>query len=90
MKNELSRITIDVPAATHKRLKALAAHQGKSMRKMIMDLINLRLAAQNNEQECPYDHMPNAKTKKALDNIKKGKNLVHAKDAKDLLKKLGL
>ena len=42
------------------------------------------------EQECSEPHIPNAKTRKALENIKKGKNSVRCKDVKDLLKKLGL
>lgn len=90
MKNELSRITIDIPTTLHKKFKALAAHEGKTMREMVVEYINGQLSNNHNIQECQLDHTPNAKTKKAIENVKKGKNLVHAKDAKDLLKKLGL
>lgn len=38
-KKELSRITIDIPVADHKRLKAVAAILGKSMRDIVMDAI---------------------------------------------------
>jgi ribosomal 50S subunit-associated protein YjgA (DUF615 family) len=38
-KKELSRITIDMPIADHKRLKAVAAILGKSMRDIVMDAI---------------------------------------------------
>ncbi len=41
MKNreELSRITIQIPKTEHKRLKARAALSGKSMREIILELI---------------------------------------------------
>ncbi len=39
-KNELSRITIDLPKEDHKKLKALAAITDKSMRDVVVELIN--------------------------------------------------
>lgn len=90
MKKE-SRITIDIPVSVHKRFKSFAAKKGKSMRELIVNLINFQLSLPINEtEECHFSHEPNAETIEALKNIKKGKNLVRAKDAKDLLKKLGL
>ena len=38
-KSHLSRMTIDIPEEDHKRLKALAAVLGKSMRELIIDWI---------------------------------------------------
>ena len=91
MKRELSRITLDIPASIHKKFKSFAAKKGKSMREIMVDLIELQLSlSSKNEEECPYSHEPNAETKRSLENIEKGKNLVRAKDTKDLLKKLGL
>jgi 2-methylcitrate dehydratase PrpD len=90
-KNELSRITIDLPTDFHKKLKALAAMQGKSMRKIVVDLIDEQLSTKREKMdECPYGHEPNKKTIKALKNVQNRKNLVKAKDSKDLFKKLGL
>ena len=89
VKNELTRITIDIPASLHKKFKALAARKGKSMRKMVIDYINTQLKDQHPE-ECPYTHIPNKKTIEAIENIEKGKNLVKTKDLKDLFKKLGI
>lgn len=43
-KNDLSRITIDIPKEDHKRLKALAALEGKSMREIIIESIEERIA----------------------------------------------
>jgi metal-responsive CopG/Arc/MetJ family transcriptional regulator len=85
---ESSRITIDIPASIHKKFKAFAASRGKSMRSMVVEYINKQITVP--EEECTETHIPNAKTRKALENIKKGKNLVRCKDVKDLLKKLGL
>jgi hypothetical protein len=41
-------------------------------------------------QECPYDHTPNAKTRKAIEDTAKGKGLIRCKDANDLFKRLGI
>ena len=91
MKNELSRITIDVPISTHKKLKALAAHKRVSMRKIIEELIELRLSsAQNKKNECPYDHIPNKKLLKTIKEVEEKKDLKEYKNVEDLFKKLGI
>lgn len=40
--------------------------------------------------ECTKSHLPNAETKKAMENIAKGKNLIKPKSREDLYKKLGI
>ncbi len=80
-KKELSRITIDMPIADHKRLKAVAAILGKSMRDVVIDSI---------KEHLHQVKIPNKKTLKAIANIETGKDLVKAKNAKDLFKKLGI
>jgi len=40
------------------------------------------------EETCPYDHTPNKRLQKALENVEMGKNLVRCKDVADLFKKL--
>jgi predicted HicB family RNase H-like nuclease len=42
-KKNLSRITIDIQEQDHKRFKALAATQGKSMREIIVESIKKSL-----------------------------------------------
>ena len=79
-KNELSRITIDIPKVDHRRLKAMAAIHGKSMREIILESIEERLCENN---------YPNKETLEAIAEVEKGEDLVEAKDAKDLFKKLG-
>jgi hypothetical protein len=86
--SELSRITIDIPKASHKKLKAMAALEGKSMREVVNDLITERILAEN--QECRLDHTPNAETIKAIKEVKSRKGLIKAKNAADLFKKLGI
>ncbi|MDR3550311.1 MAG: hypothetical protein P4L31_02775 [Candidatus Babeliales bacterium] len=88
-KNEVSRITVDISAASHKKLKSLAALEGKSMRAIINELIDKQLSSQNKTKECPYSHKPNKKTLNALKNVNEGKNLVRVKDVKKFLKTLG-
>lgn len=42
-KRNLSRITIDIPEEDHKQFKIMAAIQGKSMRKIIIEDIKKHL-----------------------------------------------
>lgn len=83
-KNELSRVTIDMPKAMHKRLKTQAALQGKSMRKIILDLLELTEACRASS------HIPNKGTRKAIKDAEKKSNLVEVKDMQELFKKLGI
>jgi hypothetical protein len=80
-KSNLFRMTVDIPAEDHKRLKALAAVLGKSMREIVSDWIHWNLYSEN---------VPNAATLKAIESIEKGKDLIEAKDAQDLFRKLGI
>lgn len=80
-RKDVSRITIDIPLADHRRLKALAAILGKSMRDIVVDSI---------EEHLHRINVPNKETLEALTNIEAGKDLVKAKDAEDLFKKLGI
>lgn len=79
--NKLFRMTIDIPAEDHKRLKALAALLGKSMREIVADWIHGSLYSENT---------PNAETMKAIDSIEKGKDLIESKNAQEFFKKLGI
>lgn len=80
-KSNLSRMTIDLPSEDHKRLKALAAVLGKSMREIVVDWIHGNLYSEN---------VPNAETLKAIESIEKGKDLIESKDAEELFRRLGL
>ncbi len=78
-KGDFSRITIDMPKIDHKKLKAISAILGKSMRELVIESIREHL----------YKY-PNKETLKAIENVEKGKDLTKAKDIKDLFKKLGI
>lgn len=80
-KNYLSRMTIDIPIEDHKRLKALAAVLGKSMREIVAEWIHGNLYSENT---------PNAETLNAIKNVEEGKDLIEAKDVQDLFRKLGI
>jgi antitoxin component of RelBE/YafQ-DinJ toxin-antitoxin module len=80
-KNELSRITIDIPKLDHKKLKAMAAILGKSMQTIVRELI----------EEClKSSHYPNKTTIKAIKDAQAGKGLVKSDSLDDLFKKLGI
>jgi hypothetical protein len=80
-KNELSRITIDIPKIDHKKLKAIAALTGKSMREIVTQSI---------EELLKKTKVLNKETRKAIEDIEKGKGLTKAANAADLFKKLGI
>lgn len=83
-KNELARITIEVPKAQHKRLKTRAAFLGKSMKSLVLEMLEM------SETCLASDHYPNKETLKTISNIEQGKNLTEIKDLKALAKKFGL
>lgn len=80
-KSQTSRMTIDMPEEDHKRLKALAAVLGKSMREIIIEWIHEHLYSTNT---------PNAETLDAIKQIECGENLIESTDIDDLFKKLGI
>ena len=80
-RNDLSRITIDIPKESHKRLKAMAAILGKSMREIIIESIEEHLYGADS---------PNKDTLKTIEKVEKKKDLIEATDAEDLFKKLGI
>ena len=47
---KVTRITLDLPAKTHKRLKTLAAMRETSMREIIIDALNLHLKNMQSEE----------------------------------------
>jgi len=79
-KIDLSRLTIDIPKKTHKRLKAMAALKGKSMREYVSDLITQDV----------YKKIPNEETLKAIAAVEKSKDLVESKNAQELFDKLDI
>lgn len=83
-KNELSRVTVDMPKAMHKRLKTRAALQGRSMREIILDAI------ESTEACSLSSHIPNKITRKAIKDAQEGRDLVEVKNIKELFKKLGI
>lgn len=83
IKNDLSRLSIDIPKSQHKRLKKLSVDLGLSMRQIILDALE--------SIECRYgNHIPNEETIKSIEDVKARKNLIEAENIEDLFKKLGI
>ena len=59
-----------------------------SMREMFIAYLDKQIVSQD-EQECPYEHIPNKRTKKAIKDAQDKKNLIECQDINDLIKKLG-
>jgi hypothetical protein len=50
MKQQSVRTTVDIPAALYRRLKALAAHQGRSVRELILSGVRVTLSQRKRAQ----------------------------------------
>lgn len=84
-KNELARLTADIPKEYHTKIKSIALLTGKTIREILMEVID------SIDIKCiESDHIPNEETRKIFEEIKKGKNLIRGKKAEALTKKLGL
>ncbi len=76
-----TRMTIDVPARQHRRLKAIAALRGVPMKQIVLECIDKELYSQN---------IPNGETLKVFQETDEGKNLYHYEDVDEMFKKLGI
>lgn len=76
-----TRLTFELPSVDHKKLKALAALAGISLKDLILSCLRDNLLS---------DNIPNEETVKVFKETDEGKNLVHYKNATDLIEKLGL
>lgn len=74
-----ARMTIDMPSEEHKKLKAMAAFFGMSLKDLVLS--------------CLRDHLlnePNSETLKAFKETDEGKGIVRCDDFNDFVEKLGL
>jgi len=76
-----TRLTFELPAVDHKRLKAIAALAGVSLKDLILGCLQENLLSEN---------VPNEETIKVFKETDSGKNLVRYKNADDLINKLDL
>lgn len=74
-------MTVDMPLEEHKRLKAMAAFMGVSLKDLVLNCLRDNLLS---------DNKPNKKTLKAFKETDQGKGLVHCKDFNDFIDKLRL
>lgn len=79
--NDQARLTFELPAVDHKKLKAIAALAGVSLKDLILECLKENLLSEN---------VPNEETIRVFKETDEGKNLVHYKNADDLIDKLGL
>jgi len=52
-KEQLTRLTIDLPSSLHRQLKLAAVSQGKSMKEIILECVERELTANPSEQKTP-------------------------------------
>ena len=75
-----TRMTIDMPLEDHKKLKAMAAFMGVSLKELVLSCLRDNLLSNNK---------PNAETLKAFKETDEGKDLIHCDDFDDFAQKLG-
>lgn len=75
-----ARMTIDMPFDEHKKLKAMAAFMGVSLKELVLSCLRDHLLSENK---------PNAETLKAFRKTDEGKNLIRCENFDDFAKKLG-
>jgi len=76
-----TRLTFELPVVDHKKLKAIAALAGVSLKDLILTCLKDNLLSEN---------IPNEETIRVFKDTDSGKNLTHYKNAEDLIDKLGL
>lgn len=79
--HDQTRLTFELPIVDHKKLKAIAALSGVSLKELILTCLKENLLSENT---------PNDKTLKVFKETDEGRNLVHYKDVDDLIDKLDL
>ena len=80
MHQDRARMTIDMPFDEHKKLKAMAAFMGISLKDLVLSCLRDHLLSSNT---------PNAATLAALKETDRGEGLEHCEDFDDFRKKLG-
>lgn len=78
---EHSRMTIDMPLEEHKKLKAMAAFMGISLKDLVLSCLRDHLLSKNR---------PNRETLRVFKETDSGYGVVHAKDFDDFVDKLGV
>lgn len=80
---EKTRISIEMPKIEHKKLKALAAFEGVSLKELFLDCIRERYFETHEKKE------PNNETLKVIKETEENKNLIYCDDFDDFKRKLG-
>lgn len=81
MSKDTTRVTVDFPNEEHKRLKAVAALMGLSIKDYIIFCVEEKIFSRNR---------PNNKTKKVFEQTDQGENLTACANVDDMIEKLGL
>jgi hypothetical protein len=78
---DTTRMTIDIPIEEHRKLKAIAALRGVSMKVIILECLSRELYS---------DNVPNELTEKTLEDSDNDKNVKYYADLNELRERLGL
>lgn len=80
-KNNIARLTIEIPKPLHKKIKRMATDYEISLKQIVIDALE--------SLDCPHgSHEPNDETLRVIKEAKNKKNLVSEQEGKDFLKQL--
>lgn len=81
-----SRMTIDMSALEHKRLKAMAAYMGISLKKLVLSCLRKHLLSKHEPNLNKNE--PNEETLHAFKETENGTDLIECNDFDDFIEKL--
>lgn len=92
MKNEMSRLTIDIPTKAHRELKVLAIAYNTTMKDLFIKAIPYikKSLLEENDPCKSSSHTPNKKTLQVMKSVKAGKDLVELESVEALFKLAGI
>jgi hypothetical protein len=76
------RLAIECTPLERRHMKMLAASEDKTLNEFVLESVRMRL------KRCSRSHTPNAETIKAMQDAKKGKDLVEFGSTEDFFKSL--
>jgi hypothetical protein len=76
------RLAIECTPLERRHMKMVAASEDKTLNEFVLESVRMRL------KKCSKNHVPNAKTVKALKEIEKGENMIEFESIEDFFKSL--
>jgi hypothetical protein len=89
-RTNITRMSVELSKVLHHKVKSVAALHGKSIRELIIAGLYWELE-EIKQKKCPFKNrgIPNAETRKVLDEIMRGEGLIKGEGLDEFFKKIG-